>query len=168
MALNDLTEGSSDSGTQREYVQPTKEEFEECLFGAVDDISWEIDEKAPGMEYVYETHDFMPEQNGIVLRVYSTIDKRTDKARGSGEDAIRQVVFNRHALKPMGGRKKTLRIRTYCKNLRDKIRSIFDEYEEYVNRCSQCGQWMVIREGQYGEFYGCTGYPECDNTENIE
>lgn len=171
MGLKDLSEDSSedngsDNSTKREYVQPTKEEFEKCIEDTGHE--WEIDMKAPGKEYVYESHDFMPDHNGIVLRIYSTIDKRTDMARSKGADAIRLVVFNRHIMRPMGGRKKTLRIKTYCKNLRKKIESIFDQWDEYVTQCEECGGWMVIREGRYGEFLGCSNYPECDHTEQIE
>lgn len=158
-----------DSGdTQREYVQPTKEEFEECLFNARAEANWEIDEKAPTKEYVYDSHDFMPDHNGIVLRVYSTIDKRSGKARSKGADAIRLVVFNRHVMRPMGGRKKTLRIKTYCKNLTEKINSLFEEWEQYVTRCEECGGWMVERSGKYGDFLGCSNYPDCDNTEDVD
>jgi len=30
--------------------------------------------------------------------------------------------------------------------------------------CSQCGKNMVIKEGRFGKFMGCSGYPECKNT----
>ena len=30
--------------------------------------------------------------------------------------------------------------------------------------CSKCGQNMVIKEGRFGRFLGCSGYPECKNT----
>ncbi len=33
-------------------------------------------------------------------------------------------------------------------------------------RCSDCGKEMVLRDGKYGEFWGCKGYPDCKNTEN--
>lgn len=170
MALDNF---SSEEGQQpeigggRRYVQPTKEEFEECIESAREGIEWEIDEKAPGKEYVYDTHDFMPDYPGLVLRIYSTIDRRSDRARSKGADAIRLLVFNRHVMRPMGGRKKTLRIETYCKNLTEKINDLFDEYDDYVTRCDECGSWMVIRDGQYGEFLGCTGYPDCEHTEQI-
>lgn len=169
MGLGDLSpedNGDNSTGTQREYVQPSKEEFEECL----DELGyeWVIDPDAPGKEYVYETHDFMPDHNGIVLRIFSTIDERTDVARSKGADAIRCVIWYRHVHAPLGGRKKTLRIKTYCKNLQEKIESLFEEYEQYVTRCDECGGWMVEREGRYGKFLGCSDYPNCDNTEQIE
>ncbi len=31
--------------------------------------------------------------------------------------------------------------------------------------CTVCGKRMVLREGKYGKFWGCTGYPDCKNTE---
>jgi len=34
--------------------------------------------------------------------------------------------------------------------------------------CPECGEEMVVREGEYGKFWGCTGYPECDHTEKYE
>lgn len=170
MGLNDFSAGGGQTETSgsRNYVQPTKEEFEECINSAREDIEWVIDEKAPSKEYVYDSHDFMPDYNGIVLRIYSTIDRRSDKARSKGADAIRLLAFNRHAMKPMGGRVKTLRIETYCKNLTSKINSLFEEYEQYVTQCEECGAWMVIREGRYGDFLGCTNYPDCEYTEQIE
>lgn len=29
------------------------------------------------------------------------------------------------------------------------------------NICPRCGKQLVLRKGQYGEFYGCSGYPQC-------
>ncbi len=34
--------------------------------------------------------------------------------------------------------------------------------------CPECGEDMVVREGEHGKFWGCTGYPECEHTENYE
>lgn len=35
-------------------------------------------------------------------------------------------------------------------------------------RCPECGEEMVVREGEYGKFWGCSGYPDCDHTEKYE
>ena len=32
------------------------------------------------------------------------------------------------------------------------------------NICPRCNRPLVTRNGRYGEFYGCSGYPECDFT----
>lgn len=34
--------------------------------------------------------------------------------------------------------------------------------------CPQCGRPLLIRRGRYGEFIGCSGYPECDFTKRKE
>ena len=33
--------------------------------------------------------------------------------------------------------------------------------------CEKCGKPMVIRKGRYGNFLGCSGYPECNNIKKI-
>ncbi len=34
--------------------------------------------------------------------------------------------------------------------------------------CPLCGKGMEARKGQYGWFYGCTGYPACRGTRPME
>ena len=34
-------------------------------------------------------------------------------------------------------------------------------------RCPDCGKIMIERSGKFGDFYGCTGYPQCRHTERI-
>ena len=34
--------------------------------------------------------------------------------------------------------------------------------------CPECGKPMIRRSGKRGDFWGCTGYPECKHTESIE
>ncbi|SLM27913.1 DNA topoisomerase 1 [Desulfamplus magnetovallimortis] len=36
-----------------------------------------------------------------------------------------------------------------------------------VKDCDLCGKPMVRKEGRYGEFLACTGYPECKHTESL-
>ena len=33
------------------------------------------------------------------------------------------------------------------------------------NICPRCGAKLVIRNGDYGEFYGCSNYPKCRYTQ---
>ncbi len=33
--------------------------------------------------------------------------------------------------------------------------------------CNKCGQPMALKQGRYGPFLACTGYPECKNTQSI-
>ena len=34
-------------------------------------------------------------------------------------------------------------------------------------KCPQCGGNLVLRNGRYGAFYGCTNYPKCKFTQNM-
>ena len=34
-------------------------------------------------------------------------------------------------------------------------------------KCEKCGRNMVIKKGRYGEFLGCSGYPDCKNMKPI-
>ncbi len=40
--------------------------------------------------------------------------------------------------------------------------------EELDEKCPKCGKPMVIKNGRYGLFKACSGYPECKHIENIE
>lgn len=39
--------------------------------------------------------------------------------------------------------------------------------EEETPPCENCGSPMAIKRGRYGQFYACTGYPECKTTRKI-
>lgn len=34
--------------------------------------------------------------------------------------------------------------------------------------CDKCGKPMVVRQGKYGEFLACSGYPQCKNTQSLQ
>ncbi len=40
-------------------------------------------------------------------------------------------------------------------------------YEIANNICPRCGKPLVLRNGKSGQFYGCSGYPNCRFTKNI-
>ena len=42
---------------------------------------------------------------------------------------------------------------------------IKDEETDII--CEKCGRNMVIKNGRYGKFLACPGYPECKNTKPI-
>jgi len=33
--------------------------------------------------------------------------------------------------------------------------------------CEKCGKPMTLKEGKFGQFFSCTGYPDCNNTKPI-
>jgi ssDNA-binding Zn-finger/Zn-ribbon topoisomerase 1 len=36
------------------------------------------------------------------------------------------------------------------------------------NRCPDCGAEVVLKEGRYGLFYGCSNFPKCRFTANFD
>ncbi|MCX8053838.1 MAG: DNA topoisomerase, partial [Armatimonadetes bacterium] len=46
----------------------------------------------------------------------------------------------------------------------DTMERVKIEPKESDQVCPNCGRKMVIREGRFGEFLGCSGYPECKTT----
>ena len=40
------------------------------------------------------------------------------------------------------------------------------EAAKNVKKCPNCGSVLTLRNGKYGEFWGCTGYPDCRYTRN--
>ncbi len=34
--------------------------------------------------------------------------------------------------------------------------------------CSECGKFLVVRQGKFGKFLACSGFPDCKHTESIE
>jgi Predicted endonuclease distantly related to archaeal Holliday junction resolvase and Mrr-like restriction enzymes len=39
--------------------------------------------------------------------------------------------------------------------------------EKYDSECPDCGGKLVLRKGPYGEFFGCSNYPNCTYKEKI-
>ena len=47
------------------------------------------------------------------------------------------------------------------KNKEKEIASILQ------GKCPKCGRSLVLRNGKYGKFYGCSDYPNCDYSHSI-
>ncbi|MEW5907702.1 MAG: type I DNA topoisomerase [Patescibacteria group bacterium] len=58
----------------------------------------------------------------------------------------------------------------FHKNLEKKYRDVEKQnHEEKTDEtCEKCGRPMVIRQGRFGKFIACSGFPECKNTRNIK
>lgn len=131
-------------------------------------------------EYIYEVRFSDTEvEEGYVLRLYSTVDKRSDESRGKGHDAIRVVLLYQdedkpaNEYEPMKTTPHTKRTPGWERRCNEKI----EELVAYVNehkRCPDCNRPLVIRTNSYTEeqFWGCTGYdqddPDCFYTEDLD
>jgi DNA topoisomerase-1 len=60
-----------------------------------------------------------------------------------------------------------------CKNTmnatqNDKGEIVALEAQTTDTKCELCGKPMVIKRGRFGQFLGCSGYPECKNIKNMQ
>lgn len=155
---------SGKSGNKKQSQMFDRDEFEEVLEET--EYDWKRVDYDWTKEWVYEAKS----GNGkFTARIYSSVDKRTDKSREKDSDAIRLVVLHTETHKPVLREKRTNRIKTWPKNLKKKICNIKDRAGD-ITMCSECGSVMVIRENSSNgnKFYGCTGYPECQYTKSIK
>ncbi len=53
------------------------------------------------------------------------------------------------------------------KSVEDKIQKVDIPDEVSDEKCELCGRNMVIKQGRFGKFLACPGYPECKNTKPI-
>lgn len=168
MGIDDLTSGGdpddSSSGNKRKSQMFSKSKFESIL--ETTDQNWKLKDYSWCGEWVYETHS---SDGGFIMRIYSSVDKNTNKTRPKGGDAIRLVVLHDDSLKPVLREKRTNRIKTWKRNLLKKIDRIKKRKDD-IEMCDECGSVMVIRENsESGEkFYGCGSYPQCSNTQNFK
>lgn len=58
--------------------------------------------------------------------------------------------------------------RNYSRDEKGKIHLIEPSFEEAEGQiCEKCGKPMVIKQGRFGEFLACSGYPDCKNTRSL-
>ena len=57
--------------------------------------------------------------------------------------------------------------RNYSRDEKGAVHPIEPTSGEVSDRvCDKCGKPMLIKDGRYGSFYACSGYPECKNTQS--
>ncbi|MFC1857708.1 type I DNA topoisomerase [Thermodesulfobacteriota bacterium] len=57
----------------------------------------------------------------------------------------------------------------YTRDEKGKIQPIKPLTDETSDKlCEKCGKPMLIKEGKYGSFLACSGYPDCKNTQSLE
>lgn len=151
--------------TGRRYHRITQEEFEEFLL----DFTAARRVDVPGTSELVYAIDLPRDE--LELRIYSTLEAGT--ARNCGDDAIRTVIWDLEHDEPIGGRTKTLRIESWRGNLAPKIRDLMSNWRDEIHGyCDECGRPMNLREpgrdDDWDAFLGCSGYPECKNTEELD
>ena len=115
----------------------------------------------------------------LSLRVYTGINP-DGNSRARGKDAIRVQVFwrkpntdapenapeqERFSIVSIGGSRRAHRVAGWKDNLTERI----DHWEECLGpQCPRCHKPMMERKGPRGSFWGCSDYPTCRGTRNIE
>ena len=58
--------------------------------------------------------------------------------------------------------------RDYIRDEKGNIQPVeLPEEEVSDKQCDQCGRPMVVKQGRYGKFLACSGYPQCKNTVSV-
>jgi DNA topoisomerase-1 len=57
--------------------------------------------------------------------------------------------------------------RDYTRDKKGRVRPVEPEGETMDMVCEKCGKPMVVKHGKYGNFFACTGFPDCRNTISI-
>lgn len=60
------------------------------------------------------------------------------------------------------------RFETLVKEAMQDVEKVEIKLEESDVICENCGRKMVYKDGRFGRFLACPGYPECKNTKKIE
>lgn len=52
-------------------------------------------------------------------------------------------------------------------NIKIVKQEIPEEIQAVDKDCPECGKKMVVKQGRFGPFFACSGYPECKHTESL-
>jgi superfamily II RNA helicase len=141
-----------------EFTIITKLEFESFLpkdFVVVNNSS--------SKEIIYDIPSF---DERLKIRIYSSIDIRTEDSREIGEDAIRCVLIDLKSTKPIDKGKRTHRMTNWKERLSEKIEELKTESKS-AKFCKTCGSAMQLRETKNGSFWGCCRFPLCTCTMSL-
>lgn len=98
--------------------------------------------------------------------IYSSQLLRTIRSKNNEQilsrDQIEKIANHLNQIR-LKGRKNSL---NHIKHVKKKIRH---KKENLMStKCPNCGHFLEKRVGKYGEFYGCSNFPNCKHTERIQ
>lgn len=106
-------------------------------------------------EYCYK----IPLADRYCLKIFSSVDRRTDLSKGTGKDSIKIVAANIDTLKPIRPRyTHTYRIETWRENFTLHIKEALEDLGNEMN--CRCGGEYVLKKNsiQNWNFLGCNLY----------
>lgn len=107
--------------------------------------------------------------NEYGLKLYSSVDRRTNNSRGYAEDAIRIVPVKIESLRPI--RPPFSRInrgKNWRENFSKRISEILISLGN-KNKCEKCRGKMILKKNRKENinFLGCSNWPSCNNSNSI-
>lgn len=105
----------------------------------------------------------VPKHYPYKVRVFSTIDVRSDDSRECGTDAVRVLLVSTTTGKPLAVERKVLRTKSCLDNTLERCRELWRWVLDPKHHC-KCGGLLVERTGKFGDFLGCSNYPLCKAT----
>ena len=102
---------------------------------------------------------------GTRIRIYSTLTEEYG-VRGKGNDAIRVVCVS--GLDDIFyNTKRVHRTQNWRKSILNRIDTIYEEMPQ-PKVCTECDDGILLpKKGKFGDFLGCSNYPNCRNTQQI-
>ncbi len=135
---------------------------------------------APLKEYVYFRNIVRdtPEETMAILggktpkysiRIYSSIDIRTNESRDSGKDAIRVILYDNDREQGVGVSKRINRTENALGRMLKAGREVWKIGANPATKCPQCGFQLVERTNKFNgnKFMGCSGYPQCHHAKAL-
>jgi len=118
-----------------------------------------------------------------VRAFYNPFEKRLEKAQVEMRDVKREeipteIVCDKCARKMVikwGRHGRFLACPGYpeCKNTKEFVQEasgqvkVVEPVASSTDKCERCGKPMIVKNGRYGQFLACSGYPDCKNTKAI-
>lgn len=168
---------------KQRYRQYSKAQFEKALRLSSrfmpfpkpwDYVSWEEDDsghyhssklKTPINEYCYVVPVIFDPVR--ILKVYSSVDKRTGYSRDIGGDAIRIVLADNFSEPKHAAFRRINRIQNWEWNLRLRISEALS-FLGFDISCPKCGKELFMRRNSNTNerFLSCSSWPECTGSRN--
>ncbi len=175
----------------REYVERQEGRFRPTDLGMiVNDLLIESFDDLFNVQYTARMEEELDEVEEGKMRwtdalaeFYGKFTKDLESAKKHMRDVKRQEIITdelcENCGKPMakkfGRYGEFLACTNYpdCKTTRDlqkprEQNSAEESAEEAGETCENCGKPMALKRGRFGQFYACTGYPECKTTRKIQ
>jgi hypothetical protein len=105
----------------------------------------------------------------VDVKIFTSVDARTGLARPRGEDAIRIVVYDKRAKRKIVSWSTELkRVGSWQARLMEKAGAAIIR-ASYRPQCPTCRQdTMIIYGRPEAQFWGCSNYPKCGSTSDLE